>query len=630
MDKLVGMLRSFLPELLLMLAVGLLLLLNIGAFEIDPFSEFFHIQSARESLASGHFALPIINGHDYLIRAPFWTWIVMGFFKLMGVSLLAARIPAVICTLLGLAFTYMLTMELTQSRFSALFAAATLATTWGYFHGGSLSTADILVTVIYTAFAWAFIQWHSFAARKNTIPLEMKIYSAGLGALLGLLVLVKGTMPVLLLLIIAGSYLVFTRSTALARKLHLSLIIGPLVLIPLPWLIIASIQSGNATFMWDFLFNQSIERMLGTGPWAALQLDWLFYLKRFPMDTMPYLLLLPAILLDTDMFNQRGNSQTPPWALWLLFWFGLGLLVNSISVFHVPTMMLPFMPPMAALVGFYLGRIIAYIGLIMLAAVLCAVLIFQVVPSDYVTGYWHFPGQAVIETLKLGKHEFELPEAFPLWKFWLIPGPFILLIGGFILYVLQSERRMSLTPVTLVGLVMVFLLFIKALYMPIMYRPVPEAFARRLNHQVHAQDAIVLYSLHPDIKRMMFYLDINKLAHVRMVRKPDLIEQNISPPKGIMYGVMPEKTYFEDLPFADRNLLQVNHSDWKWDTGNLSELKKFLVIRQPQFDLMKSELLSFQSLPPASQEALQEMQQAEAMLSGEQPVSTHHRKRRSH
>jgi 4-amino-4-deoxy-L-arabinose transferase-like glycosyltransferase len=99
MDKLVGMLRSFIPELVLLLVVALLLILNVGTFEIDPFSEFFHIQSARESLFSGHFGVPIINGHHYLIRAPFWTWLVMGFFKLMGVSILAARIPAIICTL---------------------------------------------------------------------------------------------------------------------------------------------------------------------------------------------------------------------------------------------------------------------------------------------------------------------------------------------------------------------------------------------------------------------------------------------------------------------------------------------------------------------------------------------------
>jgi 4-amino-4-deoxy-L-arabinose transferase-like glycosyltransferase len=643
MDKLVGMVRSFLPELALLLAVGLLMLLNVSAFEIDPYSEFFHIQAARESLFANRFWVPVLNGHDYLMRAPLWTWIIMGFFKLFGVSVLVARIPAILCSMLSLAFTYMLGMELTQNRFAALFSAAALATTWGFFHGGCLSTADIFATVLYTAFAWAFIQWHSFASRKTIIPMEMSIFSGGMGILLGLLVLTKGPLSVVLLLAIAASYLIINQSLSVLGKLKFSLLLGPILLIPLPWLIIASIQSGNSHFIWDFLAQQPMDRMLGAGPWSNLQPDFLYYLKHLPLDFLPYWLLIPAILLDTGLIGQRGGNQSQqPWVLWLFLWPILGLLTNSVSVFHEPTRILPLLPPLAVLAGHYLSRVteskaqandygntlVAYIGLLMLSAVLCAVVIFQVVPSDYVSGYWHLPGQDIIETLNLGKHQVDLPEAFPLWKFWLIPGPFILLIGGFSLYVLLSERRLTLTPIALIASTFAFFIFIKLLYLPIMYRPVPETFAKHLNHQVQKGDGIVLYSLHPDIKRVMFYLDPKKLARVRTVRKPELVEQNIMPPRGVMYGVIPEQDYFADLPVKDRSLLQVTHADWNWDTGNMGELKKFFIIRQPQFDLMKSKMLSFQSLPPASQAALHELRQVEAALSGEQPETGHRKKRR--
>jgi len=642
MDRLVGTLKSFLPELVLVLLMAVLLLLNIGAFEIEPYSEFFHIQSARESLFMGHFWVPVINGHDYLLRGPLWTWIVMGFFKLMGTTILAARIPAVICSLLSLAFTYMIAMELTQSRFSSLFAAAALASTWGYFHGSSLSTADIFTTVLYTAFCWAFLQWQSFASRKTTIPLEMNIYSAGMGVLLGLLLLTKSSMTVLMLIVIAVAYLIIQQRIGTLRKLNFSLFIAPLVLIPLPWLVIASIQSGKSHFIWDYLMQQPLDRMMGAGVWAGLHPDLLFYLKRLPLDFLPYWLMLPAIVLDSGIVGPRGgNAQPQEWTIWLLLWFGLGLVLNSFTVFHEPTRMLPFMPPVAILVGNYLGRVaeskapvdaynntlVAYIGLFMLSAVLCAVIIFQVVPSDYVTGYWHLPGQPVVESLKLGKHLIDLPEAFPLWKFWMIPGPFILLIGGFMLYLLQSERRLQLTPVTLLSSIFAFLLFIKLLYMPIMYRPMPEAFAKQLNRQAQAGDDIVLYTLQPDIKRVLFYLDVKKLAHVRTVQKPELIEQNVIPPNGVVYGLMPEKSYFEDLPVADRSLLQVTRFDWNWNTASLDELKKFLVIRQPQFDLMKSKLISFQSLPIAAQQALRDVNQAEALLAGEEQENSSHSKK---
>ncbi len=641
-----GLMRAFLPEFLLLVIAAVLLFLNVGTFEIDPYSEFFHIQSARESLFSGHFFLPVLNGHDYLIRAPFWTWIVIAFFKVLGVSLWAARMPAILCTLLSLVFTYLLTLELTQSRVSGLFAAAALLTTWGFFHGGSLATADSLATVIYLAFAWAMVQWQTLAARKTTIPLEMKVFSGGFGVLLGLLMLVKGTMPTLLLLIIAAGYLFLTQSTGLLRKLNFSLLIAPLAIIPLPWLISASIQSGNPGFIWNFLFTQPLNRIVGAGDWAQLKPDWVFYIKQLPQSALPYGLLIPAILLDSGSLSQRNNAQTPAWILWLLLWFGLGLTINSLTVFHETTRMLPFMPPIAVLAGYYLGlvaehkaatstyanTVVTYISLLMVGAVLFAMLIFQVIPSDYVTRYWHFPGLSVIESLTLGSHKIDLPEAFPIWKFWLIPGPFILLAGGFMLYLLQAERRLALTPATLVGTSLVFILFIKALYMPILYRPVPEHLARVINQQLKPQDGIVLYSLHPDIKRVLFYLDAKKLSQVRVVRHPEFIERQIAPQNGVIYGVIPEHQYFNDLRIADRAQLQVDQSDWKWDTGKLGELGKFLWIRQPRFDVMKSELLAFQTLPPASQQALRDVLATEAILSGQAATddTPHHHRRRRH
>jgi hypothetical protein len=178
------------------------------------------------------------------------------------------------------------------------------------------------------------------------------------------------------------------------------------------------------------------------------------------------------------------------------------------------------------------------------------------------------------------------------------------------------------------GSVFGFLLFVKLLYLPIMARPVSETFARQLNHQVKSGDRIVLATLQANIKRVLFYLDTKKLARVRVVSQSDLIKQNLEPTESVMYGIMPEQGYYEGLSGADRNRLQVTHADWNWDTANLSELKKFFAVRQPQFDLMKARLVAFQSLPPASLQALRESIQAEALLAGEQLEKPHRKKRR--
>lgn len=641
MDKVTGAVRAFLPEFLLLLVFGVVLMLNVGVFDIDPYSELFHIEAAKESLLAGRFWIPTLHGADYLIRAPFWTWVLIITFKCLGVSLWAARLPAVICALLALVFTYMMTMELTQSRFSALLAAAALGTTWGFFHMGSLSTAESLGTAIFMAFGWAFLQWHSFAKRKTTIPVEMDLFSGVIGALLGLLLLVKGSISLLALLGVALLYLLLTQTVSLVQKLNWGLVIAPLILIPLPWIAFVSIMTKNPMFVADYLVTMPLQRWLGLGPWLGLKIDWLFYLKRLPWDLMPYVLLIPAVFIDNGLIGRRGNLQSAtPWLLWLCGWFVLGVLVYSCSVFQEPSLMLPFYPPIAILAGYYLGQVLesasglktqaydntlmVYIAVLMFGAVLGSILVFQVLPSNYVAGFWHLPGQAVLESLKLGKHQIDLPEAFPIWKFWLIPGPFILLLGGFVLFLFQSERRTSTTPFVLVGTFVVFLLFIKVLYLPIMHRPVDEQFAKQINRQAKPGDQIVLYSLHPDVKRVLFYLSADKLARTRLMNKPEELQQTLVDPPGAVFGVMRENSFFQELPTDTRDLLQVRGFNWKWDMNHVHEMAKLVLGRQPNFEKMKSDIIYVQSLSPVILQALHEADQPVVVVE-EKPTRKHRR-----
>lgn len=610
-------LRSFLPELLLAFAMAALFLMNATTFDIDPYSELFHIESAKEMVAAARFWTPLFNEHDYLIRAPFWTWIVFVFYKLLGVSLWAARLPAAICALLGVGLVYMVTMALCQSRFAAFFAAAVLGSTWGYFHLGSLSTADILTTDLYLGFFWAFLQWHASATRRHVIPLEMNLFSAGMGTLLGILVLAKGTFGLIPLLLIAATYLLMNQSLPVLARLNLRLFLLPLVLLPLPWFMWVSVKTGNAFFISDYFIVQPFQRMTGSGPWENLQPDFLFYLKRLPFDLMPYLFLLLGFLGALPAQRRLGQSQA--WTLWLAVWFLVGLVFCSASVFHEPSLILPFYPPVAILAGWYLsvamglendstynrlltGHTLGLMGL----AVTVTVIVFQVLPSNYVSGFWKLPGMPTVTALEILGETIELPEAFPVWKLWLIPGPFILLIGGLCLYVFHTSKRMIATGFTLVGTCTLFLLFVKLAYLPVVHRPVPQAFAQALNHQARERDRIVLYSTHPDIKRVLFHLDSRHLPNVRFVKSPGELSKALAYEDGRVYGVIRENAFFNDLPSGDRMLLRVNRFNWKWDMTTLPELSKLLVVRLPLFEKMKSNLMYFHSLPAESRTFLAE------------------------
>jgi hypothetical protein len=440
----------------------------------------------------------------------------------------------------------------------------------------------------------------------------MRIFSAVFGGILGLLLLVKGTGAALLLLLVAAMYLGLNGSLPAATKLNLPYLSGSLAVVLLPWLAWVSLQTHRPLFASDYLLTYPFQRMTASGWWQGLQFDPLFYIRKLPVGLMPYILFIPALIWDYAVTIRRGGSGIQPWQNWLAAWFGLGLLACSLCMFKEPSLILPFFPPVMILLGDYLGRMTesvdgtpAYrntMALFLIAtmamAVLITILVFQVLPSNYPVGFWHLPGKAVIPPIHLGK-KIELPE-FPIWKLWLVPAPFILMVGGLVAFVQQLLRRHPQCVMALIGTTMAFLLFVKAIFLPVLHRPVPEVFAGKLNHQVTQRDKIVLYSLHPDVKRVLFYLSPSQVSRTRFMRRPADMQTALNADRHAIYGVIREGSFFDDLDYSYRNLLRVDRADWKWDTSRLGELRKLLIVRKPNFEKMRSEMLYFQSLPPGN------------------------------
>jgi 4-amino-4-deoxy-L-arabinose transferase-like glycosyltransferase len=634
MSKLAGIFESFLPELLVLVAMAVLLGCNADLFSIDPYSELFHIASAKESMQVGHFWIPALNGQDYLIRPPLWTWLLTVVFQIFGASLSVARVPAVLSALLGLGLTGMLAKQLTGNRLAGCFAAAILGSGWGFVHLSILSTSDILTMDLYLGFLIAFMQWFNVAEKRHSTRAESDVFCLVMGVIAGLLLLLKGTLGLLIVAVIALSYLTLTQNWRLLQRLSPAPLFLPLLFIPLPWLLGASFASHNPLFIWDYLVSQPFFRLLGIGPWQGLLMDPLFYLKRLPLDLLPYLLLLPAIVLDDSLMpriaqkaGQRrvgtamGNSSSAsiggPWLPWALIWFGTGLVVYSLSAFQEPTALLPFYPPLAIITGMYLARVLegeaglgrAYrntatvmVLVLMSAAVLLAIFVFQVLPANYVDGFWQLPGKPTIAFLDFGDHHIDLPEAFPLWKLWLIPGPFLLLLGGILLFVLQAMQRLPLTASASVGVFMTFFLFVKLLCLPVLSRPIPMLTAQAINRRVHSGDEIVLASRHSDVKRSLFYLNRRPDVPIRFLNDPNDLatyeSKGRANRRGQLLGLMREKSYYQNPDYTVREHFRILSCYWAWDANRRSELLKFLLMRSPVFNRMKSGLVAFYSLPP--------------------------------
>src|SRR6476620_1423023 len=56
----------------------------------------------RQMLAHDRFLVPVRDGQDYLDKPPLFYWMVMASYRVLGVSVTAARLPAVVCAWLTL------------------------------------------------------------------------------------------------------------------------------------------------------------------------------------------------------------------------------------------------------------------------------------------------------------------------------------------------------------------------------------------------------------------------------------------------------------------------------------------------------------------------------------------------
>lgn len=603
--------RAFLAELLLLLGMAVLFLLNAATFDIDAYSEIFHLLAAKDSLAAGRFGIPVLDGHDYIIRAPLWTWVLMGHFQALGVDLGVARLPAILLALGGLVLTYLISLNLTQNRLTAGLSSLILGTSWGYFHLATLATSDILALNLHLGFILVLLRWQEQTNRRHVPQPLIRLYSVLFGCFLGLLLLTKGLDSVLLLGLIAAMYLGFTQSWGWLRRIELRTLLLPLVLIPLPWLLWVAFKTGDGLFPLKYLVSHPIERFVGNGPWSTLQPDYLFYLQRVFIDLAPYWPFLIALAVDIPM-QRRFPPTLLPKLKWLGAWLVSGLLLLSLSLFKEPSLMLPCYVPAALLVGCYLGRVAEllentpvftntlslYILGLMSLAVMGTVVVFQVLPVDYPAGHWTFPGLPILTALQFQDFTIPLPEAFPLWKLWLIPGPFILVLGGALIFIQHMLRQIPQCVAALVGTSLVFLLFLKLLYLPVMHQPLAQQFAESFNRAASPSDRIVLYSLHPDAKRLLFYLKPEKREQTRIVRHPGQIQAQLQEmSSGRLYGMIHETHFFQELDYPERSLLQVYHQAKKWDSAESQELSRLFLIKLPQFQQMQARWLLFQSPP---------------------------------
>ncbi|MEM0952065.1 MAG: hypothetical protein AAGI66_07995 [Cyanobacteria bacterium P01_H01_bin.74] len=651
--------QQYWPEFLAGVILLILLCLGLPYYEIDPITEFFNLQAAKESI-SGQNPLGVfpfqVNYHQFLSLNPLWPWLTMGIFKVTGLSFMASRGFAAFCSASAAVAGSILGARLFDNKQAALYSLALLACSLGFGYWGVLSTPEALNALLYALFFHGIVSWVHHARKRLKEPQVLKNWAIFLGVILGLQYLLAGTVAVVLTAIL-GSLL----GWLLGRQRSSMPLLMPLPFfqvsiaffsIVITWGILAGLLTHNPGFLVNAAFIWPSEQFLGLGFWHKLPHDWFFYLKRLFFDFLPLFIFIPAAFFESFPQLRRGQHSVnePVFQRWLLLWFLLGFITYSLSCYQPSTAMLPFMLPLAMLSGHYLAKIttvnfndaipaydntVLFITvLFLLLPVFLTIVFFHVIPTDFVTAFWPFQTlpfvqDPILHAISIGGYSIPLNEAFPTWKLLLTPGPFLLLIGCLVLGIFQSDRRNDKTPSVILGTLLAFILFFKLVYLPVFARPVAQhliesidqysqhqynhhAFqnvkyspvkplidkSARDNQTMETQSTpyqVALMGQSTMIKQLLFLLPA--LTPAKITLSVDDFVNRVESARTPIFGIIADNTYYTKVSADHRAGNQLVAFNWYWDLAKAREIQKLFTLKQPQFNVMQGDVLVFSRRP---------------------------------
>jgi 4-amino-4-deoxy-L-arabinose transferase-like glycosyltransferase len=302
------------------------LFLNLGAYPLIDSDEGRNAEIGREMAASNNYLLPYFNGLPYVDKPILYFAAQAAAMELLGPTEMAARLPALLFTLLTVALVAWFARRVWDAD-AAVVAAVTLISmplTVGFARTvifDSALTFFIVLAIISFYFAiesgerrWPVLAWAAMA--------------------LG--VLTKGPVAIALPLLVAIPFAIWRK-----RFRALWSIVGSLLFlaIVLPW--VWAVSQVVPDFLEYVLVTETVERMstdslMRSGP------PWYF---------IPYLLAGALPWSIVVIASRRAWWRPDPTIVYLLLWIGAPFILFSLSRSKQPQYILPLIPPMALLVA---------------------------------------------------------------------------------------------------------------------------------------------------------------------------------------------------------------------------------------------------------------------------------------
>ncbi len=349
--------------LLLLGLTAALLLFRLGDVPLIGPDEPRYARVAIEMSRAGEWVTPTLQGEPWLEKPVLYYWLAGISFRGLGETETAARLPAVLATVVEVVFVAWIGARLygPGAGLTAGFALATSLLTFAY---GRAASMDALVASPVTV-AIGLIGLRMLGLIGAPAILIAHVF-------MGLAMLAKGPVGFVLPGLVVLAYLVATREWRWLKELLHPLAIFVFLLVAAPWYVAIILDQGRH-FIDVFILDHNLQRFASTAhrhPGPPY-----YYLPLLLVGLFPWSgLVLPALgALSPRRFRVD---------LFVLLWLLAPLAFFSLAGSKLPGYILPCFPPLALLIGrgavalkearlpFGLGgRAAALLGLALAAAV---------------------------------------------------------------------------------------------------------------------------------------------------------------------------------------------------------------------------------------------------------------------
>jgi 4-amino-4-deoxy-L-arabinose transferase-like glycosyltransferase len=318
---------------------------------------------ASEMYRTGDFIVPKLNGEAFLEKPPLYYWSTALIYKLTGqVTAGTTRLPSALFGILGVLFTFFIGKKLFNERVG-LFGASILALSTQYFRMSHFALMDVALAALVTGAFYFFLKGSKSLFLIFTI---LAFYA-------------KGFLGIVLTGLVVSLYLLSEK-----KPMELIKVIGLGALLfsglVLPWFY-GLWKEGGMEFLKVFLIDNHWNRFFSDNA-DHTEHFWFFYFLSFPVDFLPWTILLFGQLRDLIKKPQKYIESKPRRFLLLWFFGLLGFFCMSSSKRSI--YLLPIFPAAALLSAAWLDDIMQgrpnekkiekriYVGLISLALLIAS------------------------------------------------------------------------------------------------------------------------------------------------------------------------------------------------------------------------------------------------------------------